>query len=120
MANEKAYLPQQNHEEQGIDIKQLIFIALSHWYLFVIFVFVALAIGFIVNRYSTKVYQTSGTVLIKDDRSSYDATAIMTSMAFGSTQNIDNEIAILKSYTLTDRVVKKMPEQFMDLFHISP
>ena len=109
MANEtQAYVPQQNKEEQSVDIKQLIFIALHHWYLFVIFVVVALAIGFVVNRYSTKVYQTSGTVLIKEGRSNYDPTAIMTTMNFGNMQNIDNEIAILKSYSLTDRVVKKM------------
>ena len=110
MAKEKqpVSIPQPNKEEQGIDIKQVIFVALSHWYLFVIFVVAALAIGFVINRYSTKVYQTSGTLLINDERNHYDATAIMTSMSFGNTQNIDNEIAILTSYTLTDRVVKKM------------
>ena len=109
MANEKqAYIPQPGKEEQSVDIKQLIFIALRHWYLFVIFVVAALAIGFVINRYSTKVYQTSGTVLIKEGRNSYDATSIMTSMSFGNMQNIDNEIAILQSYSLTERVVKKM------------
>ena len=108
MANEKAYIPQQNNEEQGVDIKQLIFTAIHHWYLFAIFVVAALAICFVVNRYSTKVYQTSGTVLIKEGRNNYDPTAIMTTMNFGNMQNIDNEIAILKSYSLTDRVVKKM------------
>ena len=77
MANEKqAYIPQPGKEEQSVDIKQLIYIALRHWYLFVIFVVAALAIGFVINRYSTKVYQTSGTVLIKEGRNSYDATRI--------------------------------------------
>ena len=109
MQNEQqAYISRQANEEQSIDIKQLLFTALHYWYLFVIAVAVALVIGFIVNRYSTKVYQTSGTVLIKEDRNSYDPTAIMTSMSFGNMQNIDNEIAVLKSYSLTDRVVKKM------------
>ena len=109
MQNEKqAYISRQANEEQSIDIKQLLFTALHYWYLFVIAVAVALVIGFFVNRYSTKVYQTAGTVLIKEGRSGYDATSIMTSNSFGSSQNIDNEIAILKSYTLTDRVVKKM------------
>ena len=109
MANEKqAYIPQQAKEEEGFDIKNLIFTAIHHWYLFAAFVVVALAIGFVVNRYSTKVYQTSGTVLIKEGRGGYDATAIMTTMNFGNMQNIDNEIAVLKSYSLTDRVVKKM------------
>ena len=109
MANEKqAYMPRQANEEQTIDIKQLLYTALHYWYLFAIAVVVGLVIGFIINRYSTKVYQTSGTVLIKEGRSGYDPTAIMTSMNYGNLQNIDNEIAILKSYSLTDRVVKKM------------
>ena len=100
--------PQQRNEEQAVDIKQLIYIFLSHWYLFAICVFVALVVGFLINRYSTNVYQTAGTVLIKEDRSSFDATSIMTNMSFGNYQNVDNEIAILKSYSLTDRVVRKM------------
>ena len=109
MANEKqAYTPRQANEEQTIDIKQLLFTALHYWYLFVIAVAVALVISFIINRYSTKIYQTSGTVLIKEGRGGYDATSIMTSSSFGNYQNIDNEIAVLKSYSLTDRVIKKM------------
>ena len=109
MANERqTYMPRQANEEQTIDIKQLLYTALHYWYLFAIAVAVALAIGFIINRYSTKVYQTTGTVLIKEGKSGYDATTIMTSLNYGSLQNIDNEIAILKSYTLVDRVVKKM------------
>ena len=110
MANERpTNINQQNKEEQSVDIKQLIFIFLNHWYLFAIFVVVALAVGFVVNRYSTRVYQTSGTVLIKDGKNEYDPTAIMTSMSYGSiSNNIDNEIAILTSYSLTERVVKKM------------
>ena len=95
-------------EEQTVDIKQLIFICLNHWYLFAFFVIAALAIGFVVNRYSTNVYQTVGTVLIKEGKDDYDPTAIMTKMSFGSMQNIDNEIAILTSYTLKERAVKRM------------
>lgn len=107
--NEKqAYVPQQQQEEPSIDIKQLIYIFLNNWFLFAGFVFVALVAAFLINRYTTKIYQTNGTVLIKEGRSNYDATAIMTSMAYGNFQNIDNEIAILKSYSLSDRVVRKM------------
>ena len=81
---------------------------MSHWYLFVIGVVLALAVGYVINRFKPSVYQTSGTVLIKDANSGYDATAIMTSSAFSGSQVVDNEVAILKSYTLTDRVVRKM------------
>ena len=109
MANEKqASLSQRTNEEQSIDIKQLIYTFLDHWYLFAICVLVALVAGFLINRYSANVYQTTGTVLIKEDRSTFDATSIMTNMSYGNYQNVDNEIAILKSYSLTDRVIRKM------------
>ena len=40
MQNETKYKPQQNNEEQTVDIKQLIFIFLNHWYLFFICSFI--------------------------------------------------------------------------------
>lgn len=107
MSAERINKPQAN-DDQSIDIKNLIFTCLNHWYLFAIFVIVALAIGFVVNRYKTNVYQTAGTVLIKDDRSTFDPTAIMTNMSYNNMQNVENEMAIIKSYSLTERVVKKM------------
>lgn len=107
MSAERINKPQAN-DDQSIDIKNLIFTCLNHWYLFAIFVIVALAIGFVVNRYKTNVYQAAGTVLIKDDRSTFDPTAIMTNMSYNNMQNVENEMAIIKSYSLTERVVKKM------------
>lgn len=100
------FRPQQSIEEQSIDIKQLIYICISHWYLFLISVLVALAIGFVINRYKANVYQTSGTVLIKD-QNGYDPTMLMTNLNF-NTQNVENEMAVLKSYMLTERAIKKM------------
>jgi capsular exopolysaccharide synthesis family protein len=108
MQNEMTTRSQQNNETQSIDIKQLVFIFLSHWYLFLIGVILALAVGYVINRFMPNVYQTSGTVLIRDANAGYDATAIMTSSAFSGSQVVDNEVAILKSYNFTDRVVRKM------------
>ena len=109
MQNETTYKPRQNNnEEQTVDIKQLIFLFLNHWYLFLIAAVLALAVAFVINRYKPNVFQTSGTVLIKDAHSSYDATAIMTNGSFSGYQNVDNEMAILRSYTLKDRAVRKM------------
>lgn len=108
MQNETTYQPQQNKEEQAVDIKQLVYIFLNHWYLFLIGAVVALAVAFVINRYKPKVYQTTGMVLIKDANTGYDATSIMASGIFNGSQNVDNEMAVLKSYTLSDRAVRKM------------
>lgn len=107
MQNSQTSYKTQNNDEQSIDIKGLIYIFLSRWYLFLGGAIIALAVAFLINRYSTNIYQTSGTVLIKEDRS-VDPTTIMTGASFGNFQNMGNEMAILKSYTLTERVVKKM------------
>ena len=107
MQNETTnFNPQQSADEQSIDIKQLIYICLSHWYLFVICVIVALAVGFVINRYKTSVYQTSGTVLIKSDQT-FDPTSLMTNLNVGKS-NVENEIAVIRSYSLAERTIKKM------------
>jgi capsular exopolysaccharide synthesis family protein len=98
----------QNNDEQSIDIKSLVYIFLHYWYLFLISAAVAVGCGWLYNRFKTPEYQISGTVMVKDDRSGLDPTAIMTRSSFSSTQNLDNEIAILKSYSLCEQVVKKM------------
>ena len=132
MQNETTYKPQQNNnnEEQSIDIKQLIFLFLNNWYLFLIGAVVALAVGFVINRYKPNVYQTTGTVLVKEANSGFDATDIMTNGSFRGFQNVDNEMAILKSYTLTERAVRKMDIEVtymakgrvstVELYHDSP
>jgi len=107
MQNETTnYRPQQTTDEQSVDIKQLIYVCLSHWYLFVIGVIIALAVGFFINRYKPNVYQASGTILIKNDQG-FDPTALMTNLSTGKS-NVENEMAILRSYTLTERTIKKM------------
>ena len=108
MQNETSYKRQQSGDEQSFDIKQMIFKLINKWYLFIIFTAITLIISFFINRYSSDVYQTTGTVLIKEGRGGYDATAIMTNMSFGSLQNMNNEMAILRSYSLRERVIKKM------------
>ena len=60
----------QDKDEQSIDIKGLVYIFLSHWYLFLIFVLVALGIGWLYNHFTAPAYQVSGTVLIKEQRNS--------------------------------------------------
>lgn len=103
----QAFVPHNQNDEAPIDIKQLVYIFLNNWYLFAIGAVVALVAAFLVNRYTTNIYQAQGTVIVKEGRT-VDPTSIMTSGNFSSYQNLDNELAILKSYRLRERVVKKM------------
>lgn len=104
---EKPVYRVQKEDDQAIDIKSLIYTCLNKWYLFAIFVVVALGIGWLYNHFSTPQFQISGTVLIREDRS-LDPTAIMTGARYGSSQNLANEVAIIRSYTMCEDVVKKL------------
>ena len=102
----------QNHpsyqDEETIDLKSIIVKLFSYWYLFVAGVVIALAIGFVYNRYTPNVYQVSASVFINEDKMGMDPTSLVTGMTFKSTNNIDNEIGILKSYTLRERAIKEL------------
>jgi len=98
----------QDKDEQTVDIKSLVYIFLNHWYLFLICVIVALAVGWLYNHYKVSEYQVSGTVLVKDHQSSLDPTSFISRSNYYNSQNLENEIVILKSYTLCEQVVKKM------------
>ena len=102
----------QNHpsyqDEETIDLKSIIVKLFSYWYLFVAGVVIALAIGFFYNRYTPNVYQVSASVFINEDKMGIDPTSLVTGMTFKSTNNIDNEIGILRSYTLRERAIKEL------------
>lgn len=104
----------QYQEEDSIDLKSIIIKIISYWYLFVIGVIVALVIGYTYNRYTPKVYQNSATVYIKEDKMGIDPTSMMTGLTFKSSINIDNEIAILQSFSLKERTLKEL-----DFFNVS-
>lgn len=106
MQNENIYKQQNHNDDQSIDIKSLIYIFLSHWYLFAIGAVLALAAAYLINRYSTNIYQAKGTVIIKEGRG-LDPTTIMTTSNFANYQNLDNEIAILRSYSLKSASSKR-------------
>lgn len=98
----------QYQEEETLDLKVIIIKILSYWYLFAIGVVVALALGFIYNRYTPSVYQTSASVFIKEDKMGIDPTSMMTGLTFKSNINIDNEIGILQSFSLRERTIKEL------------
>jgi Periplasmic protein involved in polysaccharide export len=105
---QQPYKPYTDKDEQSVDIKSYIFKFLSYWYLFAICVFLALVLGFVYSKLKSPVYQAQGTILIKEDKSGIDPTAIMAGFGYGNQQNLQNEIGILKSYSLSERVVKKL------------
>ncbi len=100
-------------QSDDIDLGRYMFLFSSKWLWIVLSLAFAIAIAYSYNRFSDKVYTVTSTLLIKDEKSagSADMDKILPGGdIFGSRQNLENEIAILESYSLHYRVMEEMPE----------
>ena len=97
------------HQQQAIDYKVILFKIYRYWYLFAVTIFIALIIAFIFNKYTKPIYEVKTTVLIKDkSENRLNPQDIIGLGLFNNMQNLQNEIGILTSYSLTYRTVTKI------------
>ena len=96
--------------EEKIDIKGLFFRYYSHWYYFLISIFIFSLIAIAYNRYTTPIYSVSSTILIRDDNNTQlGAENILEGMElFSGKTNINNEIVVLKSFSLINQVINDL------------
>lgn len=98
--------------ESDFDLKEFLQKYIVHWQWFVLAVGIALFVAFFYLRYTIPQYQTTTTILVKDDKkgemlSELSAFADL-GVGGGMNSNLDNEIEILKSRTLVESTVKKL------------
>ena len=96
-----------------IDLMRYFSLFISNWIWIAVALFLALSIAYIFNRYSAKEYNAKSVLLVKENQNT-GAVANMEQIFAGSIYNpypnLDDEVAILKSYTLNYRVIEEMPE----------
>ena len=97
-------------EEKAVDYKTIIFEYLLYWPVILTFLVLTMAGAYVYLRYQAPVYSVSSTVLIKQgDKTKYNASSALASMQdlgmLSMANNFDNELEILRSYTLTKKVV---------------
>lgn len=85
---------------------------LRYWYLFPVFVFLALTAAFFYLQVTPPIYSTKTSILIKDDKkglggSQGDMLSELSSQ-FGGNKLVENEVEILKSQTLMEQVIKEL------------
>jgi len=96
-------------QEETIDLKALFFKFTRFWYLFAISIFIALLVAFLFNKYTKPVFEVKTSVLVKDNKSKMDPSALLGGLGLGNNQqNLQNEIGILMSYSLSDRTIKSL------------
>ena len=104
----------QESKEENIDVKELLFKYLIHWPWFVGAVVACLIAAWVYLHMSTPVYNISATALIKDDKKGGSAGMLSGLESLGldgmvsSSQNIDNEIEVLRSKTIVKEVVEDL------------
>ena len=100
-------------DEKPVDYKTIVFEYLLYWP-FILFCLVAMTVGaYVLLRYQTPVYSVSSTVLIKQgDKTKASAASSIASMqdlgTLSMANNFDNEVEILRSYTLIKKVVNAL------------
>jgi len=103
--------------DDSLDFQRYLSLFISNWYWFAFLLLIAGMIAYGINTYSEKVYTVTASLLIKDDQRNYMTgveKVIPGGDLFRSQQNLQNEIGILKSFSLNYRVMKELPE-----FHVT-
>ncbi|MEP1955464.1 MAG: Wzz/FepE/Etk N-terminal domain-containing protein, partial [Algoriphagus sp.] len=94
-------------KEDEIDLKVLLFNYLQYWVLILACMFIGVLGAFLFNRYATNVFKVESSILVVDDKPSL-GTDLFESSGLGMLQgksNIENEIGILKSFSLAEEAV---------------
>lgn len=99
----------ENERNEEISIGDLFYQFIPYWPYFVILLILTLASTWIYLRYKMPVYQTTATLLIKDDKSSTPASELQDAFdMFGAKKNVENEVEVLQSKTLMKQVVENL------------
>ncbi|AWW32575.1 tyrosine protein kinase [Echinicola strongylocentroti] len=98
----------QFNNENTFDFRSILVKYLGYWPWIALFVFLGMAGAFFVNRYSTPIWSVESTVLIKDESSGMSMDLFENTGLVKSSSNIENEIGILKSYTLAEEAVQEL------------
>lgn len=99
-------------EEQSVNIRDIFRKSIRHWYWFAIGLVLALIAARLYVRYATPVYQVDAVLLIKDDKgpggSNMQNDILSQLTLITGSSNVQNEMAILQSRTLIERVVRDL------------
>lgn len=105
-------LQKTNPDSQIPNLRELVVQYIKYWPWFLITVLITLSIAFLYLRYSTSVYQTTATILIKDEQnSSLSEMAAFQDLGLTgalSPSGFENELIVLKSKNLIERVVRDL------------
>jgi tyrosine-protein kinase Etk/Wzc len=99
-----------NFDKRG-DISVVEFLSkyLSYWRLFLLLLIVSIAGAWLYLKYAVPVYESSATILIKDEKKGANDSKMVEALdLLGSNKVVDNELEVISSRTLAKAVVKRL------------
>src|SRR5437868_8215455 len=114
MEEQQQIINSNKSELWNLSIKDLFYKYVRFLPLFLLSVAIALFLAFAYLRYTTRIYSATGSMLIKNDQPTNRSDKVEEILEGGSNraQNIQNEIEVIKSRPLMERVVKKLNLEF--------
>lgn len=98
-------------ESEDIDLKGILFKYIRYWYWFIAGVIICLGLAFLYLYITAPQYKIQSTLLIKDEKKMPDMSGgdVFGGLdIFGASKSIDNEIEVLKSKSLMQRVLTEL------------
>lgn len=99
-------------DEQDFNLNEYITRYFRYWYLFPVFLFLALTVAFFYLQITPPIYSTKTTILIKDEKKGLGGSQgdILTELSsqFGGNKLVENELEVIKSQTLMEQVIKEL------------
>jgi capsular exopolysaccharide synthesis family protein len=93
-------------QNSSADIKKMLSKLLTNWYWFIISLLVFAGLVVLFNRISAPTYSSKTTILVRNDnQQELGAESIVQNFSFKLSNNIQNEIGVLKSYAITRRTL---------------
>lgn len=94
-----------------VSLRSLLFEYKKYWYIFVVSIAICVVVAFFHIRYTVTQYYVATTLLIKDETngSGFTANPVASEMQlFGPGKKIEDEIIVLKSKSLMERVLREL------------
>jgi len=97
----------QNQQQTGfvIEYKRILYRVLYYWYVIALSFALGLVIAFLVNRYTTRIYPITASIIIRESQERADARFIYNNPLANPYRNFFNELYMIKSVPLVEKVV---------------
>jgi len=81
---------------------------IRYWYLVVISLLITLSVAYLVNRYTTRIYPISGSLIVRESEENMGAKFLYNNSLVSGYRNYYNEFYLMKSYPLMQQVVEDL------------